>query len=75
LFSTIGTSRSLAGLTAGFGGEFAFDDHWSAKAEYDYFSFGRRTSLASDGTTSLTSRSDVQVTKIGLNYRFTPFMR
>ncbi len=72
LLGTIGTSRSLAGLTVGFGGEFAFDDHWSAKAEYDYFNFGSRTSLASDGTTTLTSRSDVQVTKIGLNYRFAP---
>ena len=32
--------------------------------------FGTRTGLASDGTTQLTSRTDVQLTKIGLNYRF-----
>jgi opacity protein-like surface antigen len=72
LLSSINTSANIVGYTLGFGSEFAFDDHWSAKAEYDYFSFGRRTSLASDGTTSLTSRSDVQVTKVGLNYRFAP---
>ncbi len=75
LINGISTSANRAGWTAGFGGEFAFDDHWSAKGEYDYYGFGTRTALASDGTTSLSSRLNVQVTKVGLNYRFTPFMQ
>jgi len=70
LLASVSSSTNRAGWTLGFGSEFAFDDHWSAKAEYDYMGFGNRTSTASDGTTLLTSRTNVQVTKIGLNYRF-----
>lgn len=72
VLTSIGTSANRAGWTLGFGSEFAFDDHWSAKAEYDYYGFGSRTALASDGTTTLSSKTNVQVTKIGLNYRFSP---
>ncbi len=68
--TSFGTSANRAGWTAGFGSEFAFDDHWSARAEYNFYGFGSRTSTASDGTTLLTSKTNVQVTTIGLNYRF-----
>ncbi len=63
-------SASRTGWTAGFGAEFALNANWSAKAEYDYISFGSRTGTASDGTTLITSRTDVQMTKVGVNYRF-----
>jgi opacity protein-like surface antigen len=72
LINSISTSADRAGWTVGFGAEFAFNANWSAKAEYDYIGFGTRTGLASDGTTLLTSKTDVQLTKIGLNYRFNP---
>ena len=39
------------------------------QAEYD---FGRHTALASDGTTTISDRSDISQVKVGLNYRFTP---
>ena len=72
LVNSISTSDNRVGWTVGFGGEFALTPNWSAKAEYNYMDFGSRTALASDGTTFLTSRTDLQVTKVGLNYRFGP---
>jgi opacity protein-like surface antigen len=72
LINSISSDATRVGWTLGFGAEFAFDTHWSAKAEYDYYGFGTRTALASDGTTYLTSQTNVQMTKIGLNYRFSP---
>jgi len=70
LINSISSEATRAGWTLGFGAEFALDAHWSAKAEYDYIGFGSRTGLATDGTTQLTSNTNVQLTKIGLNYRF-----
>jgi len=72
LINSISTSGNRVGWTIGFGGEFALTANWSAKAEYSYMDFGSRTALASDGTTFLTSGTDLQVTKVGLNYRFGP---
>jgi opacity protein-like surface antigen len=72
LINSISTQDTRLGWTIGIGAEFALNANWSAKAEYDYMAFGTRSSLASDGTTQLTSRTDVQITKIGLNYRFGP---
>jgi opacity protein-like surface antigen len=65
-----GTSSTRAGWTLGYGTEFDLGKNWSAKAEYDYISFGRHTALASDGTTIMTDRSDISQVKVGLNYRF-----
>lgn len=67
-----GTSRTRVGWTIGYGTEFDLGKNWSAKAEYDYMSFGSRTAVASDGTTTITDRSDISQVKVGLNYRFTP---
>jgi opacity protein-like surface antigen len=69
-FST--PSHTRVGWTVGVGTEFDLGKNWSAKAEYDYASFGRHTALASDGTTSLTDRSDVNQVKLGVNYRLAP---
>jgi opacity protein-like surface antigen len=60
------------GWTLGYGTEFDLGKNWSAKAEYDYLSFGRHTALATDGTTFLTDKSWVSQVKIGVNYKFTP---
>jgi outer membrane autotransporter protein len=67
-----GTSSTRVGWTIGYGAEFDLGKNWSAKAEYDYLSFGRHTALASDGTTIMADRSDISQVKVGLNYRFTP---
>jgi len=60
------------GWTIGFGSEFDLGKGWSAKTEYDYLAFGRRSALASDGTTTLTDKAEVSQVKVGLNYRFVP---
>jgi len=67
-FSTPRYTR--VGWTLGYGTEFDLGKNWSAKAEYDYLSFGRHTALASDGTTFLTDKSYISQVKIGVNYRF-----
>jgi opacity protein-like surface antigen len=67
-FSTANYTR--VGGTVGFGTEFDLGKNWSAKAEYDYLSFGRHTALATDGTTFLTDKSYINQVKIGVNYRF-----
>ena len=67
-----GTSSTRVGWTIGYGAEFDLGKNWSAKAEYDYLSFGRHTALVSDGTTIMADRSDISQVKVGLNYRFTP---
>jgi opacity protein-like surface antigen len=69
-FSTANYTR--VGWTVGYGTEFDLGKNWSAKAEYDYLSFGRHTALATDGTTFLTDKSWVSQVKIGVNYKFTP---
>lgn len=64
--------RTRVGWTVGYGTEFDLGKNWSAKAEYNYLSFGRHTALASDGTTFLTDRADISQVKVGVNYRFSP---
>jgi len=61
---------SRLGWMVGLGTEFDLGRNWSAKAEYDYISFGSQTVTASDGQTRLTSRNALNQVKIGLNYRF-----
>jgi opacity protein-like surface antigen len=60
------------GWTAGYGTAFDLGHNWSAKAEYDFMSFGRHTALANDGTTFLTDKSWASQVKIGVDYKFTP---
>ena len=67
-----GTSSTRVGWTIGYGTEFDLGQNWSAKAEYDYISFGSHTALASDGTTTIRDRADISQVKVGLNYRFGP---
>src|SRR5205814_136639 len=70
VLTTASTSANRTGWTLGFGSEFALTPNWSAKGEYDYIDFGSRTGTATDGTTVLSSKTTVQVTKVGLNYKF-----
>ena len=60
------------GWTVGAGIEYALDDHWSAKIEYDYLGFG---SQALSFTTPLekvgsNASLNVQEVKAGVNFRF-----
>jgi opacity protein-like surface antigen len=62
-------SSSRAGWTIGYGTEFDLGHNWSAKAEYDYIDFGRKTLVAADATVISDHPTTSQV-KIGVNYRF-----
>lgn len=65
-------NRTRTGWLIGFGTEFDLGKNWSAKTEYNYTDFGSRSSLASDGTTTLTDKATISQVKVGLNYRFSP---
>lgn len=65
-------TNSRVGWTIGYGVEFALTPNWSAKAEYDYIDFGRKTQLMSDGTTFISDHPTQSQVKIGVNYRFVP---
>src|SRR3977135_129891 len=68
-----GASETRSGWTVGTGIEWAFLDNWSAKVEYDYIDFGRRTvDFAPVGPIPVNLDIDQRISqvKVGLNYRF-----
>jgi opacity protein-like surface antigen len=65
----LAASINRAGLLIGYGTEFAFDRHWSAKAETSYISFADKNVIATDGS-PLNLGMHIWETKIGVNYRF-----
>jgi outer membrane autotransporter protein len=64
-----GSANTRSGWTIGYGTEFALTRNWSARAEYNYVSFGDRNVIASDGSV-LNIGMHVSEAKVGLNYRF-----
>ena len=68
------------GYTLGFGTEYKLDRNWSAKIEYDYYDFGRKTVFFPQGSIPLPSTStgpfrvdiaqQTHVLKVGANYNF-----
>ncbi len=66
------SSGTRAGWLLGYGTEFDLGHNWSAKAEYDYIDLGTRTSLMSDGVTTMRDNGFINQVKIGVNYRFAP---
>jgi opacity protein-like surface antigen len=69
LVSQATASDVRAGWTVGFGTEFALTPRWSAKAEFDWISFGNKGITLSDGT-AVNSSLHISQTKVGLNYKF-----
>ncbi|HEY6025093.1 MAG TPA: outer membrane beta-barrel protein [Pseudolabrys sp.] len=73
-------SEDRTGSTAGVGIEWAFLNNWSAMVEYDHYGFGTRsvTFVEPNGTPTtghFDIKQDVDVVKVGLNYRFTGLLR
>jgi outer membrane immunogenic protein len=70
--NTATSSQMRTGWTAGVGLEYALDDNWSAKIEYDYLGFGPQTLNLDTPLESVTSNAslNVQEIKAGLNFRF-----
>jgi outer membrane immunogenic protein len=82
-FPTVYTENARAtldGLLIGIGLEYAFDNHWTAKFEYDYLGFSTKdVTFTTAGFTSLppprntyiqTVSADKHLFKVGLNYLF-----
>jgi outer membrane immunogenic protein len=72
----VGSGNSVTGWLVGAGIEYAFSPNWSAKLEWDYLKLPGRSftltgavfpALAGD---TITSDHNVQMVKLGINYRF-----
>jgi outer membrane immunogenic protein len=71
------SNNTISGWLVGGGLEWAFADNWSAKFEYDYLGLGGRTFTIPVGSPLLlagdiftTGNRNLQMAKVGLNYRF-----
>ncbi|MDE2378300.1 outer membrane protein [Bradyrhizobium sp.] len=68
-FTATGNSRD--GYTVGAGLEYMFAPNWSAKAEYQYYNFGKTTFTAGPADiVGVSRREDDHTVKVGVNYRF-----
>jgi outer membrane immunogenic protein len=69
---TAATSSFVTGWTAGGGIEYAFSDHWTAKAEYLHVGLpGRTASLVNTGQTYAFDFKDrLDIGRVGINYKF-----
>ncbi len=65
----VSDSATLGGWVFGGGLEYAFDQHWSAKAEYLHADFGSHTWFA-DQVYASRSTSRTDSIRFGVNYRF-----
>jgi outer membrane immunogenic protein len=69
------TNPTRTGWTAGAGLEYALNQNWTAKLEYDYLGFGSQSlNLATATTPVYTTNAslNVQEIKAGINYKFGP---
>jgi outer membrane immunogenic protein len=67
------TSHDYSGWTLGGGLEWAFDNHWSAKAEYLYIDFGDGPTVIANtaGTLAIVSgKMTDNIGRLGINYKF-----
>jgi outer membrane immunogenic protein len=68
-FTTDGNHKD--GYTVGAGLEYMFAPNWSAKAEYQYYNFGKTTFTSGPADiVGVSSRNDEHTVKVGVNYRF-----
>jgi outer membrane immunogenic protein len=70
--NTATDSLLRTGWTVGAGLEYALDDHWSAKIEYDYLGFGSQNLNFTTPTETVSSNANLnlQEIKAGINFRF-----
>jgi outer membrane immunogenic protein len=68
-FTTSGNRQD--GYTVGAGLEYMFAPNWSAKAEYQYYNFGKTTFTSGPAdVVGASFRNDEHTVKLGINYRF-----
>jgi opacity protein-like surface antigen len=63
------TSDTNGGFLVGGGVEYALTGHWTARAEFDYLALSDRTATGFFGNT-FTFQREIEILKIGLNYKF-----
>jgi outer membrane immunogenic protein len=70
---TSAPSSSVSGWTAGGGIEYAFADHWTAKAEYLHVGFPDRsvtTTVFPGSAYSFVFKDSLNIARVGINYKF-----
>ncbi len=67
---TASPSSNVTGWTAGGGLEYAFTDHWTARAEYLHAGFSSRSATASTAGYVFTFKDTVDIGRVGINYKF-----
>ncbi|MBR0753384.1 porin family protein [Bradyrhizobium jicamae] len=68
-FTTSGNNQN--GYTVGAGLEYMFAPNWSAKAEYQYYNFGKTTFTGGPADiVGASLKNDEHTVKLGVNYRF-----
>ena len=69
--TSFSASQDYSGWTVGGGVEWAFADHWSAKAEYLYIDFGDGPTVAVSPLLNIVSGSmKDNIARAGVNYKF-----
>ncbi|HEX5279322.1 MAG TPA: outer membrane beta-barrel protein [Micropepsaceae bacterium] len=64
------TGSSVTGWTAGLGVEYAFTDHWTAKAEYLHVGFSQRAATTNVAGYIFDYRDRLDIGRVGINYKF-----
>ncbi|HET7850770.1 MAG TPA: outer membrane protein [Pseudolabrys sp.] len=70
---TVGPDSSRTGWTAGGGIEYAFTDHWTAKAEYLHVGFADQTATVTTPPAAgyaFRFRDSLDIARVGINYKF-----
>ncbi|WP_273687533.1 outer membrane protein [Ketogulonicigenium vulgare] len=61
---------SLDGVTAGFGGEYAFNDSWALRGEYAYSGYGKEELIAPAGGRVTNASIELHTISVGVTYSF-----
>jgi outer membrane immunogenic protein len=72
-FNNASGKESVAGWTLGAGVEYALNDNWTVKGEYQFYRFSPNLTLLNPGGTEFRTYDDnfdVHAIKIGFNYKF-----
>jgi outer membrane immunogenic protein len=69
--TSFSASQDYSGWTVGGGVEWAFQDHWSVKAEYLYIDFGDGPTVAVSPIANIVSGNLTDnIVRVGVNYKF-----